>query len=249
MEFGSYLSYSCENGYKNPTGQPMSSVKEAAKPNRTSRKKQQTKDKLLKAGQILVLAKGLQDISINDITEEADVGLGTFYNYFDSKESLIQATSELLCASYHQDLDDITEGLEDPAEIMAASIIYTLSKAVDGTQWGKMVFESGIPIESYALNIRMRGMRDIQQGIESERFETDEPEIILSMFTGFALAVAGDVYFGMLPKSAIVKSTAKILTLLGIDDDEAKKISRKKYRKAASIELPFSLFDLRVNQA
>ncbi|OUS26887.1 hypothetical protein A9Q99_16870 [Gammaproteobacteria bacterium 45_16_T64] len=227
----------------------MDSTEAAAKPNRTSRRKQKTKDKLLKAIQILVLERGLNEISINDITEQADVGLGTFYNYFDSKESLIQATSELLLAYYHQDIDAVTEGLTDPAEIMAASIMHTLSKAVDGTQWGKFIFESNVPIEAYAMNMRMRGMRDIRRGIDEGRFEADEPEIILSMFTGFALAVAGDVYFGFLPKTAIVKSTAKILTLLGIKEEAAKEIAQKKYPTVKPVELPISVFDLEQDEA
>lgn len=226
----------------------MNSEATAQKPNRTSRRKQQTKDKLLKAIQILVLERGLNDISINDITEQADVGLGTFYNYFDSKEALIQATSELLLARYHQDVDDVTEGLEDPAEIMTASIMFTLNKSVDGTEWGKFIFESGVPIETYAFNMRMRGMKDIRRGIELKRFVTDEPEIVLSMFTGFALAISGDVYFGALPKSAIHKATARILTLLGIDEKEAKTIANKKYRQIPPSPLPVSLFDLRENQ-
>ena len=227
----------------------MNSAEAVKKPNRTSRKKQQTKDKLLKAIQILVLERGLGNISINDITEQADVGLGTFYNYFDSKEALIDATGELLLARYHQDVDDITDGLEDPAEIMAASIMFTLNKAADSSDWGKFIFESGVPIDNYAFNMRIRGMRDIRNGLESKRFTTDEPEIVISMFTGFSLAISGDVYFGMLPKSAIAKATAKILTLLGISEEEAKVISNKKYREVPLSQLPVSLFDLRANQA
>ena len=227
----------------------MNSAEAVKKPNRTSRKKQQTKDKLLKAMQILVLERGLANISINDITEQADVGLGTFYNYFDSKEALIDATGELLLARYHQDVDDITEGLEDPAEIMAASILYTLNKAADSSDWGKFIFESGVPIDSYAFNMRIRGMRDIRNGLESKRFTTDEPEIVISMFTGFSLAISSDVYFGMLPKSAIAKATAKILSLLGIDEEEAKVITNKEYREIPLTQLPVPLFDLRANQA
>ena len=227
----------------------MNSAEAVKKPNRTSRKKQQTKDKLLKSIQILVLERGLGNISINDITEQADVGLGTFYNYFDSKEALIDATGELLLARYHQDVDDITDGLEDPAEIMAASIMFTLNKAADGSDWGKFIFESGVPIDNYAFNMRIRGMRDIRNGLESKRFTTDEPEIVISMFTGFSLAISGDVYFGMLPKSAISIATAKILTLLGISEEEAKLVTNKKYREIPLTQLPVSLFDLRANQA
>jgi AcrR family transcriptional regulator len=35
--------------------------------------------------------KGLDGVAINEITEAADVGFGSFYNYFESKEAIYQA--------------------------------------------------------------------------------------------------------------------------------------------------------------
>ena len=55
---------------------PMNDIK------RTTRKREKTRAALVNAARQLVFARGQEKISIQDITDAADVGLGTFYNYF-----------------------------------------------------------------------------------------------------------------------------------------------------------------------
>lgn len=59
------------------------------------------KDKLLDAGVKLVVEKGFNKISVEDITKTAGVAKGSFYTYFKRKEDLIQeinrnATAQLM---------------------------------------------------------------------------------------------------------------------------------------------------------
>ena len=62
-----------------------------AKATRTDRQRLRTRRLLLDAGRTLIAAKGVAGLRIQDITEEADVALGSFYNYFQSKEELLEA--------------------------------------------------------------------------------------------------------------------------------------------------------------
>lgn len=62
---------------------------------------QSMKDKLLAAGVKLVVEKGFNKISVEDITKTAGVAKGSFYTYFKRKEDLIQeinrnATSQIM---------------------------------------------------------------------------------------------------------------------------------------------------------
>lgn len=58
---------------------------------RTEIKKARNYETLLNAGKELFAEKGFQNTSIKDITNRSDVGYGTFYSYFDSKEALLEA--------------------------------------------------------------------------------------------------------------------------------------------------------------
>ena len=69
----------------------------APKVSRLDRRKARTRQALIDAA-VRLIAEGRGDrASIQEITEEADIGFGSFYNHFDSKEQLFAtATEEVL---------------------------------------------------------------------------------------------------------------------------------------------------------
>ena len=63
-------------------------------PTRLVRKRERTRQALVEAARSLVEERGHERLSIQDITDRADVGLGTFYNYFDNKQMIFEAALE-----------------------------------------------------------------------------------------------------------------------------------------------------------
>ena len=62
---------------------------------RRARKAAETREALLRAGLNLFAERGLSGVTVEDITEAADVGKGTFFNYFRSKEHVLAALGDL----------------------------------------------------------------------------------------------------------------------------------------------------------
>jgi AcrR family transcriptional regulator len=58
---------------------------------RQSRRRKATRQRLLAAALVVFEREGLADATIASITEEADVGFGTFYLYFETKEALFES--------------------------------------------------------------------------------------------------------------------------------------------------------------
>ena len=56
---------------------------------RRERKKMLSRQAILQAAQQLFTTKGYKETSVADIMNGADLGIGTFYNYFQSKEELL----------------------------------------------------------------------------------------------------------------------------------------------------------------
>lgn len=61
---------------------------------RVERRKAETNKRLLKVARQLFFEKGIYWAKVEDITELADLGKGTFYKYFDSKETIIRVLLE-----------------------------------------------------------------------------------------------------------------------------------------------------------
>jgi AcrR family transcriptional regulator len=59
-------------------------------------KRERTRIALLEAAIDLIAERGLDSISIDDLTRSAGMARGTFYNYFETREEVVQAVSLLI---------------------------------------------------------------------------------------------------------------------------------------------------------
>ncbi len=84
--------------------------------NRLDRRKARTRQALIDAAVGLIAEGRGQQASIQEITDAADIGFGSFYNHFESKEQLFQTASTGVLDRWAQMIDAATAGLSDPAE-------------------------------------------------------------------------------------------------------------------------------------
>ena len=90
--------------------------------NRSGRRKARTRRSLIEAA-VRLIAEGRGDqSSIQEITEAADIGFGSFYNHFDSKDALFRAASEEVLEQWGHVIDGACMGIEDPAQVFAVSL-------------------------------------------------------------------------------------------------------------------------------
>jgi Transcriptional regulator len=67
----------------------------AARPGRRERRRAETRERIFRAALRLFAERGFAAVTVEDITEAADVGKGTFFNYFPSKEHIFAAFGQL----------------------------------------------------------------------------------------------------------------------------------------------------------
>ena len=192
----------------------------------TIRKRDRTREKLLCAAQELLLEGGFAALGIQQLTERADVALGTIYNYFRTREEVADAVVEMLIQSFLQSIQRITTGLTDPAEIVSASIRQTLFWMQPGGEFGRMLFLSGLPLTRYVYQTRQGFIADMQQGMAGGRFRVAHESVTASMVAGGVMAILMDLFLGQVRDDAIPDVAEQSLTLLGIPAEEARRIAR-----------------------
>ena len=77
-----------------------------------------TRQKLLDAAHKVFAAKGFEATRIGDITEQADVGKGTFYYHFGSKERVIQEVVKSVMGELVAVLEAKCSGIDDLRELL-----------------------------------------------------------------------------------------------------------------------------------
>jgi len=78
-----------------PSGKVPTSQLSGTKPNRRERHRAETRDRIIRAASRLFSERGVAATTVEEITNEADVGKGTFFNYFSSKEDLLAHVCKL----------------------------------------------------------------------------------------------------------------------------------------------------------
>ena len=80
------------------------------KPSRRDRRRTETYERLMRAALKLFAQRGIADTTVEAITEAADVGKGTFFNYFRTKEHVLQAFGETRIQKIQAALDEARAG-------------------------------------------------------------------------------------------------------------------------------------------
>src|ERR1700720_4285409 len=167
----------------------MSAMPEGPEPpSRLERRKQRTRAALIKAAQRLI-AEGKVNVPVLEITQAADVGMGSFYNHFDSKEELFEAAVADVLDNHGALLDQLTESIDDPAETFACSFRLTGRLFRHRPQESRMLLVTGLNLMSSERGIGPRALRDIKMAAAAGRFTVDAPAL--------ALAVAGGALLGL----------------------------------------------------
>ncbi|WNL44600.1 TetR family transcriptional regulator [Dyella sp. BiH032] len=209
---------------------------------RGARRKRETRQRLMEAALALMAHKGMEGVAINEITEAADVGFGSFYNHFESKEAIHAALIDWAFESFADALDQLGRHISDPAEVLSLSMRYAMLRAQREPLWGQFLIKEALSIRVLTRGLGQRLLRDIQRGIEAKRFRGDDPLMSFTVAGGIVLASLS-VYLHLTPSNALPatplplpsfnadhlpeRAATELLLALGLSRSEAEEIARR----------------------
>jgi AcrR family transcriptional regulator len=198
----------------------------ASKPTtRQVRRRQQTRAALIAAAQACIAA-GRTNVPVFEITQAADVGIGSFYNHFSSKDELFQAAVNDALDAHGALLDAIVRTLDDPAEVFAASFRLTGRLFRLCPQESRILLHGGMSLISSDRGLAPRAARDIATAAEAGRFHVPDLELAVAMAAGSLMAL-GQLLLdqpGRDDGEAADRIAENMLRLFGLPTDEAREI-------------------------
>lgn len=201
-------------------------------------KREKTRERLLIAAQQLLLDGGVSSLTVNNLSASAGLALGTFYNYYRTREEVLEAICALVLSAYQRDLDAVCAGLQDPAQIVAASSLQTLHMLDSGSALGRLLFATELPIEPLIQAVRQRFIRDAQAGLAAGVFKVENEAVMLSLISAATYGALHDRYNGALAADSLVLVSESVLLLLGMAAADAKRLARQDYALQPARELP-----------
>lgn len=180
---------------------------------RSDRRKRRNRQLLIEAGYRVMASKGIDAATMVEISEIADVGTGTVYNYFASKDDLAMAVMELVMHRLAERIEAVTDTFTDPAQVYAFGIRNVMKAATTDDRWRWLLRRSEVIADAAFRVMGPYAIRDIRNAVAAGRYRTKDPELAWRMAThaivGFSLAVCDQ-------KIHIDKMNDAVVNLLGM---------------------------------
>lgn len=145
----------------------------------SERKKINTRQRLVKAAHDVMSRKGIGGATIEEITERAEVGIGTFYNYFESKDDLACQVLDCIIIDLGKRNDEATMAFKDsdPALVQAVSIRLTIREMLRSMIWRWWFNRQDLLVDRMRIGFRPFGVRDLRIGVETGSYQLDLSQI------------------------------------------------------------------------
>lgn len=193
----------------------------AATESRSVRRKRRNRQALIDAGYKVMSEKGIDAATMTEIAEIADVGAGTVYNYFASKDDLAVSVMEQVMHRLAERIEAVTDTFSDSAQVYAFGIRNVMKAATTDHRWRWLLRRSEIIAGAMYRVMGPYAIRDIRNAVASGRYQVEDPELAWRQAThaivGFSLAVCD----GSIPPRKIDEAVVNLLGMVGVSRTEA----------------------------
>ncbi len=206
----------------------MSATDEQTEPEgRVARRQRRNREALIRAASAVMSEKGIDAATMLEIAERADVGAGTVYNYFKSKDELAITVLEEMMHDLALRIEEVTGAFEDPADIYAFGIRTVLETATTDVRWKQMLYRSEVISDALFRRMGPFAIRDLRRAADAGRFQVPNPELVWRMtahaIVGISLAITTDA----VPLDTMDQIVVRLLCMTGIGAEAAIELSTR----------------------
>jgi AcrR family transcriptional regulator len=194
---------------------------------RSERRKRRNRQALLEAGYHVMAKKGIDSATMFEIAERADVGAGTVYNYFASKDELAMAVMEQVMERLAQRIESVTNTFDDPGQVYAFGIRQVMNAAIGDHRWRSLLRRSEVIADAMYRVMGPYAIRDIRNAVAAGRYKVEDADMAWRQAThaivGFGLAVCDQ----KVAPTKIDEAVVNLLGMVGVVRAEAWEIARR----------------------
>ncbi|MDE0716670.1 MAG: TetR/AcrR family transcriptional regulator [Rhodospirillaceae bacterium] len=190
---------------------------ESPQETRSERRRRRNREALIQAAYDVVSRKGIDATTVHDITEEADVGLGTAYNYFPSKDDLILAAIEQSMDRLARRIETVTDTFDDPAQVFAYGVRTLMDTATADQRWQWLMRRSEVIADAIYRCFGPYAMRDLLNAREAGRYRFDSAELTWRQATWSIVGTSLAVCENKLSTEDLTEAVVNLLCMAGMD--------------------------------
>lgn len=194
---------------------------------RVAQRQARNREALVTAGHKVMSQKGIDAATMQEIAALADVGAGTVYSYFRSKDELAVAVLERAMLNLALRIEKVTDTFADPAQVYAFGIRTVIEAATTDMRWKQLLSRSEVIAEAMCKSMGPFAERDLAKATSAGRFKVADPKLTFKMAAYAIVGVGLAVTRGEMPESVKEETVIRILCMTGIGAAEARELAQR----------------------
>lgn len=196
---------------------------------RVQKRQIRTRARLIEAAHDLMSEHGVDATTIQQITAEADVGFGTFYSYFDSKDDIAAQVLDCVIHTLGQRnrAANVEAGITDPVLVIANSVRLTAREMLTNPIWRWWLKRTDLMVRRMNLGFRSFGLEDMRVANEQGFLKLPDANVEIS-WNYLIWLLAGtitDIVEGICPPEAETTMAQAVMMVMGVSVDHAARAS------------------------
>ena len=186
-----------------------------------------TRTALLDAALQVFAEKGVGAAALHEVAARAGISNGSFYNYFRTREELVNAASGLLAQRFTGDISLAYASVTNPVERLAIGCRAFLQRADRDPVWGSAVLRVWGAAKTLSDAATARMLADLRAGKRAGRFHYRNERAAVDLVQGAVLAGMRSLLDGRAGPTHAKAVTVHILRGLGMTERDATAIVQR----------------------
>ncbi|MHC8354480.1 TetR/AcrR family transcriptional regulator [Pseudomonas sp. LB3P81] len=203
---------------------------EAATPQpltRGHKKRERTRRGLVDAALRLIARKEVGEIALLEVAAEAAVSNGTIYNYFRTRDEVLEAVGIAMAAEFSDAISAVSKDVSCGAQRLSIGVRMFICRATADHQWASALLR--IIHFDQAMRSRLAGhvLGDLREGLRAGTIAYEDERVALDIVVSCTTGAMRSVVEGRAVAEYDLRVAEMVLQALGVTPARARKIAGK----------------------
>ncbi|MGX0889622.1 AcrR family transcriptional regulator [Pseudomonas sp. ADAK2 TE3594] len=194
---------------------------------RGHKKRERTRRGLVDAALRLVARKEVGEIALLDVASEAAVSNGTIYNYFRTRDEVLEAVGIAMASEFSDAISALSSDVHCGAQRLSIGVRMFVCRAAYDHQWANALLRIIHSDQAMRSRLAAHVLGDLRDGLRAGTFAYEDEGIALDMVVSCTTGAMRSVVEGRTVSEHDQRVAEMILKALGVTPAKAKKIAGK----------------------
>ncbi|MGH8333052.1 MAG: TetR/AcrR family transcriptional regulator [Pseudomonas fluorescens] len=194
---------------------------------RGHKKRERTRRGLMDAALRLIARKEVGEIALLEVAAEAAVSNGTIYNYFRTRDEVLEAVGIAMAAEFSDAISALSTDVNCGAQRLSIGVRMFVCRAAADHQWANALLR--IIHFDQAMRSRLAGhvLGDLREGLRAGTFAYEDEGVALDIVLSCTTGAMRSVVEGRAVAEHDMRVAEMVLRALGVSPAKARKIAGK----------------------